>query len=473
MKLKNKLTLMVAGVTICTLAASFALLGLIVRHDEIEDLDGALARQAAKAMARGVGKDGVPAIEDGWVEIPEMLEPARRHAAVYDETGQLLHATRSFEGLAPRFADLGVTLPLPPEGVPVNSGLHSEILRGVVIQVPGTDNVLLYAVSRGAVDRDTTFLYRTLVAMLLGATGVVVLIARWVGERVSRDVGSIAGVARRVAKGDLGARIGARFDNAELNELAADLDHMVHQLDTLVSAQQRFIAHAAHELRSPLTTLRGELQLALRRPREAGEYRQSLDEALSDVEALIALSEDLLTLARVQSEPSRVEAACLSDVLTNAMAVTRRRALQASVAISLVEPPSSSLRVRGRPSELARALRNLLDNAIAHSRRDDVIEITCSRKGDAVHISVTDRGPGINDSDAKRIFEPFFRGPNDQARTDIGAGLGLAIAQEIAQRSGGGVSLDREYRDGARLILTLPLMAEEAGQMQSVRVSRA
>ncbi|HET8937527.1 MAG TPA: HAMP domain-containing sensor histidine kinase [Polyangiales bacterium] len=461
MKLKNKLTLAVAGVTICTLASSFALLGVIVRHDEIEDLDRALARQAAKAMARGVGKDGVPALEDGWVEIPEMLEPARRHAAVYDEAGQLLHATRSFEGKAPRFAELGVTLPLPAEGVAVDSGLHSEILRGVVIQVPGTDNVLLYAVSRGAVDRDTTFLYRTLMAMLLGATAVVVLIARWVGERVSRDVGSIAGVARRVAEGDLGARIGARLDNAELNELAADLDHMVHQLDTLVSAQQRFIAHAAHELRSPLTTLQGELQLALRRPREAAEYRQSLDEALLDVSALIALSEDLLTLARVQSEPSRMETASLSDVLTTAMAMTQRRALQAHVAISFVEPPPSALRVRGRRSELARALRNLLDNAIAHSHRDEVVELTYSEDGEAVYISVTDRGPGISEGDAKRIFEPFFRGPNDQARTDIGAGLGLAIAQEIAQRSGGGVSLDQDYRDGARLVLTLPLLAQQ------------
>lgn len=456
MKLKNKLTFMVAGVTLCTLAASFALLGLLIRHDEIEDLDRALAKQAAKAMARGVGRDGVPAIEDGWVEIPDMLDLARRHAAVYDEAGHLLHATRSFEGVAPKFSELGVTLPLPAEGVAVDSGLHSEILRGVVIQVPGTDNVLLYAVSRSAVDHDTAVLYRTLGAMLLGATGLVVLIARWVGGRVSRDVGSIARVARRVAQGDLGARIGAHFGSSELNELAADLDHMIHQLETLVSAQQRFIAHAAHELRSPLTTLRGELQLALRRPRDATEYRQSLDEALVDVEALIALSEDLLTLARVQSDLSRTDEACLRDVLQSALATTQRKALQAQVVVAVDELPTSSLRVRGRSSELGRALRNLLDNAIAHSPRHSVVELRHARDGQNVQISVTDRGPGISDADAKRIFEPFFRGADDQARTDSGAGLGLAIAREIAQRSGGSVSLDLEYSGGTRLVLTLP-----------------
>jgi two-component system heavy metal sensor histidine kinase CusS len=455
-KLKNKLTMVVASVTICTLAVSFALLGLLVRQDEIEDLDRALARQAAKVMAKGVGRDDAAALEDGWVEVPEMLDPARRHAAVYDESGKLLHATRSFEGLAPKFSELGVTLPLPPEGVPVNSGLHSEILRGVVVQVPGSDNVLLYAVSRSAVDHDTSFLYRTLSAMLLCAMGLVVLIARWVGARVSRDVGSIARVARRVAQGDLGARIHARFSNSELNELAADLDHMVQQLDTLVSAQQRFIAHAAHELRSPLTTLRGELQLALRRPREAAAYREALDEALVDVESLIALSEDLLTLARVQSQPSRSERAELRDVVRQALDMTRRAAEHAQVAVLACELPQSSCPVRGRSSELARALRNLLDNAIAHSPPDSSIELHHARDGQNIQISVTDCGPGITASDAARIFEPFFRSADDQARAGSGAGLGLAIAREIAERSGGSVTLDASYTRGARLVLSLP-----------------
>jgi|GEM_PF-6337117 methyl-accepting chemotaxis protein len=183
-----------------------------------------------------------------------MLDVVRRHAALYEDDGRLLHATRSFEGMAPRFQDLSVQLPLPPDGVPVDAGLHSELLRGIVVQIPGTDKVLLYAVSRREIDDDTAFLYRTLPLLLLTATAIVVVIARYIGERLAREVGQIALAARNVAGGELSARIGTAFSSVELNTLARDVDHMVAQLDRLVAAQQTFGSHAAHELRSPSLT---------------------------------------------------------------------------------------------------------------------------------------------------------------------------------------------------------------------------
>jgi two-component system OmpR family sensor kinase len=462
MKLKTKLTLIVACVTLCTLAASFVLLGLLVRRDDLQDLDHALAKQAAKAVARGVGRESAGAIEDAWVEIPDMLDVVRRHAALYDDDGRLLHATRSFEGMAPRFQDLGVQLPLPPEGVPVDSGLHSELLRGIVVQIPGTDKVLLYAVSRREIDDDTAFLYRTLALLLLAATAIVVVVARYIGERLAREVGQIALVARNVAGGELSARIGTTFSSVELNSLARDVDHMVAQLDRLVAAQQTFVSHAAHELRSPLTTLRGELQLALRRPRDADGYRRSLEQVLSDVEALIALSEDLLTLARVQAEPQRPQHASVAEMLSNALSLTQARAQQAGVQIHAPAPPTADLHVRGKPSELARALRNLLDNAIAHSASDDSVELAWWQQEQQLHISVSDRGSGVSAADASRVFEPFFRGTQDQWSEHGGAGLGLAIAREIVQRSSGSLMHDTSYTKGARFLMVLPITSSQA-----------
>ena len=460
MKLKTKLTMIVAVVTLCTLAASFVLLGLLVRRDDIQDLDHALAKQAAKAVARGVGRISAGAVEDAWVEIPDMLDMVRRHAALYDDDGRLLRATRSFEGKAPRFQDLGVQLPLPTEGVPVDSGLHSELLRGIVVQIPGTNKVLLYAVSRRGLDDDTAFLYRTLGVLLLAATAIVVLIARWIGERLAREVAQIAQVARNVASGELRARIGTQFSSVELNTLARDVDHMVSQLDRLVAAQQTFISHAAHELRSPLTTLRGELQLALRRPRDVDSYRRALEQVLTDVEALIALSEDLLTLARVQAEPERRQQASASEVLRNALSLTQARAQQADVQIVSEAPPPAALHVSGKPSELARALRNLLDNAIAHSARHSHVTLSWWEQDQQLCIAVSDRGAGISAADASRIFEPFFRGTRDQSSEQGGAGLGLAIAREIVQRSAGTLKHDASYTDGARFLMALPIVQQ-------------
>ncbi|MET0386400.1 MAG: HAMP domain-containing sensor histidine kinase, partial [Polyangiales bacterium] len=394
MKLKNKLTLVVVCVTWCALAGSFALVPLLVRRDETEDLDRALARQAVKAVARGE-------VSDGWVEIPEMLDAVRRHVAIYAPDGTLLHATSSFEGGAPPFEDLGVSLPLPAEGVAVNSGKASQMLRGIVMEVPGSDKVLLYAVSRSAIDHDLAFLYRTLGLLLFGSTLLVVLVARWLGERLARDVGAIAAVARNVAQGDLHARAGAEFDTRELADLAADLDHMISQLDALVAAQRRFVSHAAHELRSPLSTLRGELQLALRRPRDEAGYRHSLEQALLDVEALVALTEDLLTLARVQADPTRSEQAVLAEAMHEAVRQTRRKADLAAVHITVrprapdSEPTVAAIgetRVHGRTPEIARALRNLLDNAIAHSQAEGRIFVEHWRAGEQVWIAIRDQG---------------------------------------------------------------------------------
>lgn len=448
MRLKNKLALVVASVTLCTLAGSFALVPLLVREDETADLDRALARQAAKAAARAE-------VADGWVEVPETVEGVRRHVAIYSSTGELLHATRSFEGSAPRFSDFDLTLPLPAEGVPVNSGAQSE-MRGIVMQVPGSDKLLLYAVSQSAIDHDTAFLYRTLGSLLLVATGLVVLVARWLGERLARDVGALAAVARRVAHGDLSARAGSSFDSQEILDLATDLDHMIAQLEATVSAQRRFISHAAHELRSPLSTLRGELQLALRRPRDAAGYRLALERARLDVEALAALSEDLLTLARVQAGPGDVEHTTIAEVLDAAVAQARRKAEQAQVHIDVRGDGDGKRRVRGRAPEITRALRNVLDNAIAHSEAADVVRVEHWKKNGQICIAVTDEGCGVPESDAARIFEPFFRGSADQAAANGGAGLGLSIAREIVRRCGGELVLEPQ-ECGARFVLSLEL----------------
>ncbi|HTU57552.1 MAG TPA: hypothetical protein VMF89_03945, partial [Polyangiales bacterium] len=121
MKLKYRLVLVIAGVTLFALACSFALVLVLVRRDETEDLDRALAAQAARALSR-TSDGSEPLSSDVRVEIPEILGGVHRHIAVYGQGGALEHASKSFQGKAPKFADLGVTLPLPAQGVPVNSG---------------------------------------------------------------------------------------------------------------------------------------------------------------------------------------------------------------------------------------------------------------------------------------------------------------------------------------------------------------
>jgi two-component system heavy metal sensor histidine kinase CusS len=459
MKLTDRLSFAVTTVSAATLLCSFLTVYVLVRRDETRDLDLALVGQA-HALAQIAGAKGPerPAVLDGVAEVPESLRPIQRYIAVYDEQGALLSATQNFAGEAPPFHELETAAQVPWEGVPIDLTVHGQNLRGVTVPVGSRGHALLYAASRRTVDDDTRFLLRTLAGLFFVATTATALVARWLGGRLARDVEAIAGVARAVSKGDLRARVGAGVrGSAETRALAADLDHMIEHLGALVASQRTFISHAAHELRSPLSTLRGELQLALRRPREAAEYQRTIEEVLDDVEQLARLTEDLLTLARVQARTAEAATALVGEAVAEAMRMARGPAEARGVTFEVAadSAASASLRVEGERGDIARALRNLLDNAVTHSPEGAPVTVAIARAGERVEIAVTDRGPGVSPADEPHLFEAFYRGSKDQGGDRLGAGLGLAIARGIAQNAGGELFLDRARVGGARFVLAL------------------
>lgn len=468
MRLKTRVTLAVTAVTAVTLSASFVAVSLLVARDETRDLDQALLAQASIAAELALLHNADrPVATEGSAEVPERLDPTTRYMATYDADGSLISSSRNFGGAPPTRSDL-VESPPPKEGTAVNLSSGGVGLRGVVVPMGSRGQTLLYAASRRTVDDDLWFISRVVSVIFVAAMLLTSLVARWLSGRLSSDVQAIAGVARDVAQGDLAARVGVGArGSAETRMLAADMDHMIGQLGALVTAQRTFISHAAHELRSPLATIRGELQLALRRPREAAEYRGAIEEVLTDVESLAVLAEDLLTLARVQAgSPSpgpggglAPAAMPLGEAVAEALRMARGAADERGVA--LVEASAdrgwSDLCVRGARGEIARALRNLVDNAVAHSPAGGRVEVRIERSGSRAVIAVTDEGPGVAPEDRRSIFEPFYRGSKDQGGDRPGAGLGLTIARGIARAHGGDVALDEGHEAGSRFLLELPI----------------
>jgi two-component system heavy metal sensor histidine kinase CusS len=465
LKLRDRLSLTVTAVTAAALVASFAAVFLFVRRDETRDLDFALAVQARAIAQLALAKDpSHPTVVDGTAEVPESLGPTARYVAVYDVLdGTVESSTRSFGGETPSLGALSVAPPLPWEGQPMNLVVHRAPLRGVIVPMGDRRHALLYAASRRTVDEDTSFLYRLLTAIFLVATVATAAVARVLGNRLAGDVDAIANVARSVAQGKLDARVGGAVQgSAETRTLAVDLDRMIERLAALVAAQRTFISHAAHELRSPIATIRGELQLALRRPREAVEYRESIEGVLADVEALARLAEDLLTLARVEAGASPEQRGTIGEAVAEALRMARGPAEARGVTLhdSEVTPGASATGIAGPRGEIARVLRNLIDNAVAHSPERGKVEVAIDRSGPTVQVVVTDGGPGVPAGDAPHIFAPFFRGSKDRGGDELGAGLGLAIARSIAQRHGGEVRLDGSYASGARFVLEMPIDAD-------------
>jgi two-component system OmpR family sensor kinase len=225
---------------------------------------------------------------------------------------------------------------------------------------------------------------------------------------------------------------------------------MIVQLSALMSAQQRFIAHAAHELRSPLAALYGELQQALRKSRDQESYKATIQQALLSARRLNQLADDLLTLARPRNAEHSVESVSVTNVVSQAIELVRARAEERNVR---VQTKIAAEHVCGRARDLERMLRNLLENAVEHSPAGDVVHVLVSHADDVLQFAVEDRGPGISADECERIFEPFYRARMPTGSAGRGAGLGLAIAREIARAHGGDVHVERSQSDsGTRFV---------------------
>jgi signal transduction histidine kinase len=281
--------------------------------------------------------------------------------------------------------------------------------------------------------------------LALLATGLAALGLRWLVRaameplrRTEEELEAIRGPAsgRRVTEGgpdEVRAAVGA-------------VNHLLDRLEAAHAAQQRFTAEAAHELRTPVTSLRLALDLALRHPRTAEAYREALAEASESTDRLQRLVEGLVVLARIdggQEVPPAVRA--VRDLVRDALAEEAPDARADEV---------GDERVVVHPELAGIALRNLVRNAVRHSGGAPVA-LRTRAVGDWVRIEVEDRGPGVPADDRERLFAPLTRGARARAADPAGLGLGLSLARRIARSEGGDCVLEEAEGGGTRAVLTL------------------
>jgi signal transduction histidine kinase len=231
----------------------------------------------------------------------------------------------------------------------------------------------------------------------------------------------------------------------EIHRLAVTLNDMLERLESSRARQREFVADAAHELRSPLTNMRAQIEVS-QRLGERADWPAVADDVLADTSRLARLVEDLLLLARSDeaSRLTRPEAVQLG-------ALVREVAERYPTVTSEVGP--TPLWTNGDPDALRRVLANLLDNAVRHAR--STVSVGVRADGAYQVITVTDDGPGIPAEDRDRVFDRFTRLDDARARDAGGAGLGLAIVRELVRRHGGTVALG-DAGPGLRIELRLP-----------------
>jgi len=302
--------------------------------------------------------------------------------------------------------------------------------------------------------------------LLVGASAV----GYWLSHRALAPVDALARTARTISGHNLSSRLETLQTGDELQRLSDTLNEMLGRIESAFMRITEFTADASHELRTPIALIHTEAELALRRSRDEGEYREALQHILLEAERTGRLVEELLALARADSgtEALNIHALDLLTLLRESAAkwekVGSLRNLQFEERLG-----AQPLPILGDESALRRVIDILLDNAFKYTSAPGKVTLSAEVKQGRAVVSIEDTGTGIASEDQSRIFERFYRVDKARSRELGGAGLGLAIAQWIVQLHKGSITVKSELGRGSIFRVELPavVVANEGAPISS------
>ncbi|MFJ2033797.1 sensor histidine kinase [Streptosporangium sp. NPDC087985] len=380
----------------------------------------------------------------------ELTSPDGILVQVIDGAGRITHATSGTDRLVP-------LLNAGERAVAIR-GHQGRFLNGAPYGIPHILRVRVLSADQGRMviaarpfSEVQASLTTTGHVLLVGTPLLLMLLAgaSWmIIGRTLRPIAALRRGAEEITDTARSRRLPVPEARDEVHSLATTLNDMLARLEKADARQRALVSDAAHELRSPLASIRLQLEVALGHP-HGQDWRETAEGVLEDTMRLARLAEDLLALARLDERggaPRRREPVELDQLVSQ----TVERYGEA-VTVKIGDGP---MVITGDALDLGRVLVNLADNALRHTNAPVVVELR-AEGADAV-LTVTDDGPGIPEPDRERVFDRFTRLDSARSRDDGGAGLGLAIVRETVHAHGGAVHLE-DASPGLRAVVRLPL----------------
>jgi hypothetical protein len=299
----------------------------------------------------------------------------------------------------------------------------------------------------------------------LAIMSVVSAMLGWVvAGRVLAPLRTITARTRQISEDNLHDRLALRGPDDELKELANTIDGLLDRLEAAFDAQRRFVANAAHELRTPMAGMRASLDVAMAKPGELPPQIVTLEDRLRTGFAQVdRLLESFLALARAQHEPlADQRTISLDDVA--AVAITRHADAISRSNLTVDQEPGADGVVLGSETLLSRMVENVIENAINHNQPGGWVHVTGNTDGRFVRLVVENGGELLAQDDVDHLAQPFRRLGTDRTGSENGAGLGLSIVAAIAQAHGGKLDLHARTDGGLRATVELPLAAPAAAE---------
>ncbi|MGS2619913.1 ATP-binding protein [Micromonospora sp. LZ34] len=432
---------MVVGAALVVTAVSLV---VFVRGSLVERVD-AIATVRAQDVAALARQGSLPA------ELAVEASDDGSASQVVDGSGRVVAATaglRRDQSLA-RFRPSGQGPEVRTvDGLPFAEG-GSYRLIAMSTDTPTGPVTVYVAASLSPVDDAADALQG---ALAIGAPLLLALVAftTWtVTGRTLRPVDAIRAEVADISERSLGRRVSVPPTDDEISRLADTMNMMLDRLDAAAERQRRFVADASHELQTPLAAARTDLEVALAHP-ESTSWNDIAADLLVANRRMERLVRDLLFVARADAGAPLAPArpVDLDDIV-----VSEAARIRAGGTVRVDTKAVSAAAVVGRPDDLTRAVRNVLDNAEQHASA--LVHVELSSDDRSVTLVVQDDGPGIPPEDRTRIFERFTRLDDDRSRRTGGTGLGLAIAMEIIEAHGGSMVVEDSVR-GARFVIRMP-----------------
>jgi signal transduction histidine kinase len=426
-KLVPRIMLLGVVLPLAGLVGSVGIASTLFRRSLVQDVDRRLLAQAAvESVSLFDGPDGRPHVHMPKSELAAEVAAFAPATTLIAPDGHVVVTVpegRAF-GPVPRETSAG------RPRIEALDGRARTLTLGVRRPGEGIYTLRMVA-SLDPVAATMRSFYRSLGGTVVGIAGLLALVLYLQARGLARRVDDLIGFVPRIRRSEsLPEREVAGDD--ELTALDAALTDAARFLYEQRQAQERFLANAAHQLRTPLAVLRTEIDLALRRPRDPGELRAALEMARRETDRLTSLARKLLDFESLRSLPLDLQDVDLRSVAREV--VERQSAAAAQHGVTLVDAGSPSAPARCDPLLLAQALENLVDNSLRFAPAGSRVEVSVHGVGGGgARLLVSDEGVGIPEAERERVFEPFYRGTAPGSQT----GLGLAFVADVARKHGG------------------------------------
>ncbi len=457
MSLRRRISFVAAAAVAIAIALAACVCYFVVRGQLRGQVDSALNAQASAAQ------HGIPrALNEPFPAIPASAGGPAPYVQAVAADGTVVPVQGN------------VSLPVNPQAIAVATGSSNGYLGDINVgqnhlreltfpltaSIDGQVETVAVQLARplGPIDHVLSRLRLILLLLVAGGIALAAVLSRMAATRVLAPLSEVTQTAEQIGEtDDLSMRLAVHADD-EVGQLATRFNAMLERLqgsraalDESVRAQRQLVADASHELRTPVTSLRTNIEVLLANPGlDEDERRRLLDDVVEQSEELTGLVGDLIELARGDLPAESVEDARLDRIVEEAVARARRNSPGIRFETEL-EP----VIVEGVPERLGRAVNNLLDNAARHSPPGGTVEVVV----DAGGVRVRDHGPGIATQDLPHVFDRFFRGAHSRGKQ--GSGLGLAIVRQVTEQHGGSAAAANAPDGGAVFTLHLPTVPAE------------